>query len=314
MTMTADGMDGASAIAGEVEVDAPQLRVAIVGTPRSGTTILAKILGASLGAETLVEPFNPIHGIAAATRRYMSADRGDLHTRAAIDTFLAGTGGDFRLGSPAHRLASWIRPGSNLRTYRRVCRRPPPLLIIKDPFLALSARYLVEAHGFRIIWALRHPAAVLSSFDRLGWDAGHVMDDWRAEGRIDSLTYVRANDRAARLAILWTVINRHLADVRAARPGTVLAVRHEDFCHDPSAQLATVTRHCGLAPDPIMQAALARAIGGTLVRPAFRRVHALRRNAGALPDAWRGQIDATEDATMRTLCEAAYDELYDMPW
>jgi hypothetical protein len=140
------------------------------------------------------------------------------------------------------------------------------------------------------------------------------LDDWRAEGQIDLPTYRRANDRAARVAILWAVVNRHLAKVQAACPGSVLAVRHEDFCRDPSAQFANVTRHCGLSPDPIAQAALSSAVGGTLVRPSFRRVHALRRNAGALPDAWRGQIDPSDDATMRILCEAAYDELYDMPW
>ena len=289
-------------------------RIAVVGTPRSGTTILGSLLATVPGVEVLTEPFNPINGISAAIPRLPFADRGDASARAAIDAFLAGEAGDFRIRHLAHRIGRQLKPRSNPRTYRRIGRRAPRSLIVKDPFLSLSAGHLAQAHGFRIVWMIRHPAAVLASYMRVGWDADRVLADWCDAGVIDRATRDSAATLADRVGVLWQVVNAHLATTCRAMPERVLAVRHEDFCRDPHASLARIADAMRLPVRAATRVATERAMGGRTITPRFGRIHALRRDAASLPDAWRGLLTPADDITLRLRCGDLYRQLYDAGW
>lgn len=294
--------------------DVSSVRVAIVGTARSGTTIMGTVLRAFQGVDMLVEPFHPVYGIHETTARFPEADRGNVQHRKLIDDLLAGKSSGFRSNSVMNAISGWARPTSNTRTYNRVKKIIPQVLVIKDPFFSFSTRYLIEQYGFRIIWTIRHPAGILNSFGRLDWDLSLVMDEWRRSEIIDEATYGRATTRPAQIGIMWNAINRHLLEVYSEIPESIIQVRHEDFCVDPATTIENIKQHCNIKINVENEKSLYELLNGSEVIPETKRVHSLRRNAAALPDSWRKHVSKDDLDILYRECGEVYDMLYDGNW
>ena len=78
--------------------------------------------------------------------------------------------------------------------------------------------------------------------------------------------------------------------------------------------LGTVGGGYGLPVRAATRVATERAMGGRTITPRFGRIHALRRDAASLPDAWRGLLTPADDITLRLRCGDLYRQLYDAGW
>ncbi|MDG2535768.1 sulfotransferase [Sphingomonas sp. HITSZ_GF] len=290
-------------------------RLAITGTHRSGTTLLGRLIAADRGSARIFEPFNRDFGIEGVDRWYANADGADHRWDDLLDRFLRGEEGRFRTTSSLFKQwAYWLKPSSNQRVYHRAVRVPPNRLILKDPFLALASRQLIERYGFKVIYTIKHPVAFYRSLVRVGWHNIIPLDDLVAQGALDPAARAAAQTPAAEAGLLWNLVNAHAVEVRAAHPLSVSFCLHEDFCHNPIDETRRVAADLGIPFTPAIQDAVERLTSGTVVSPPASKIHELVRNAQALPDLWRGEINAEDERALRELCEPLYDEIYRRLW
>ena len=138
-------------------------RIVVCGTHRSGTTLLGDLLSADPRTAQLFEPFSPLSGIACVDRWYASADRAGSRWRHVIDDYVAGRNTKWRTRrGETPNLPRWFKGTPMLREYVAARVRRPQRIVVKCPYLTLSAQYLIERHDFRALFTVRHPGAFLA--------------------------------------------------------------------------------------------------------------------------------------------------------
>ncbi len=292
-----------------------ECRIAVCGTHRSGTTLLGSLLSADRASAQIFEPFNPQFGIASVSKWYVSADRADSPWRHVIDRFIAGRGTKWRtVPNASWNLWRWLKGTSILRQYvaARVLR--PRRIVLKDPYLSLSAQYLIEHHDFKVLFTIRHPGAFLASLRRVEWDAAEWLDDLVEQGSCWRDERAMATTQAMQAGLLWLVVNRHALETNRRFPNSAVLLFHENFCADPHGEMARVTRALGIAYSDTMRGAVTRATGGDVVIPPAGTVSHLVRNAAAMVGEWRDRVSADDEAELRRMCEPLYQQLVGTDW
>lgn len=277
--------------------------------------MLGHLLGADRESLQLTEPFQPLVGVEGVDRWYIAADKSGERWNPFIDRLISGSAIAF--ASPdGVRSSLWARfkgtPRS--REYAAVQRKPPARLVIKDPFLSLSAQYLVHRHHFQVVFAVKHPAAFLLSLRRVGWDRTVPLDDLVEQGVIDAAQRDAAQDPVSQAALLWNVVNRHALATARDLPKNVSIWSHERFCADPDREMAQLTRALGITYSDLMQDEVSRATRGDVVTPPMETIHALVRNSAAMAGDWRERLPKAEQEELRERCGAVYHELVGTVW
>ena len=292
-----------------------ECRIAVCGTHRSGTTLLGDLLSADAGSAQLFEPFSPLTGIAAVDSWYASADRPGSPWRCVIDQFIAGHDTKWRTApTDSMSLRRWLKGTPMLRQYVAARVLHPHRVVIKCPYLSLSAQYLIEQHDFRVLFTIRHPGAFLASLRRVEWDATVWLDDLIQQGSCSREERAMATTQAAQAGLLWRVVNRHALETKRRLPSAAVLLSHENFCGDPHGEMARVTRALGIAYSDTMRDAVTRATGGDVVVPQAGKVEHLVRNAAAMVGEWRDRVSARDEAELRQLCEPLYQQLVGTDW
>lgn len=294
---------------------APGQRILVCGAHRSGTTLLGHLLSADQESLQLTEPFHPLVGMEGVDRWYIAADKPGERWNPLIDQLIAGSAISFA-ARDGDRPSLWARfrgtPRS--REYSAVQRTPPGRLVIKDPFLSLSAQYLVRRHRFQVVFAVKHPAAFLLSLRRVGWDRSVPLDDLVAQRVIDAAQRDAARDPVSQAALLWNVVNRHALATARALPKNVSIWSHERFCADPDREMKQLTRALRISYSDTIRAEVAQATRGEVVTPPMETIHALVRNSAAMAGDWRERLPQAEQAALRQHCGAIYHELVGTAW
>lgn len=290
------------------------LRIAVCGTHRSGTTLVGNLLAADRRTIQIVEPFSPAFGIDTVDRWFVFADSCGSKFRSTIDGFLAAKQVHFRASaSRRERLAHWIKPPRMQRAFAAARLVHPDRLIIKDPFLALAGQYLIDHHKFRIVYTVKHPGAFYASLLRVGWI--HLpLEDLVMQGALDAGVAAGATSMAARAAVFWNTINGHALAVKRKSPGSVSIWCHDAFCYAPLDETARVARELGIEFSQAMRRAVIRASSGDIVTPPAGTIHALVRNSRALSNAWREVVPADAECELRRRCEPVYQQLFGRAW
>ena len=117
-------------------------------------------------------------------------------------------------------------------------RRKRPLL--DDPYASLAAPWIAEEFDGQVAVLVRHPAAMVASYRKLGYrahfrhflDQPQLMADYLEPWRAEMEALVETDDRVAQVATFWTMLHRVLADM-ADRSDRLHVVRYEDLCADP---------------------------------------------------------------------------------
>jgi len=281
-------------------------RVLVIGAPRSGTTWVAEVLGATPHTKLIHEPDNPdpnpqawrareLHGwypVLRSGERYIDYERiWDLAFAGGWPTSSPAVAAGHilrRLPPPMRHL---LLVGLGAMT-RRVGRHSTNL-VVKSVHAAFCVEWLIDRYSPRIILVQRNPLSVIASWIALDMPVGDLATNRRVRADyIDRWGLPSVDEWAPKLdqiawsvGLLMTVLQR-----QAQSHPEWIVVRHEDLCIDPTRELRLLAGQVGLEwSENAERRLLASQVQGS--------GYETRRVARELPDKWRerykpGQIPA----------------------
>jgi hypothetical protein len=279
----------------------------VTGLHRSGTTFLGSVLAAARGARLLGrEPLNPQWGVAGVTRWYQRLGE-PSGGEPAIDGSAEYQLERLRRGQPVR----WVHPGGGGRRLLTsawhqatvtTVRVRSQVLVVKDPFLSLSLRYVTRRLTDRpVVVAMRHPAAWAMSLARMGWHPGWLLADLLSRPELAEATdrVPRRDWPAAPLvqaagwtwAVLADALQEQCRDLPA---GTVVVLPLESMRMDPVACCLRLVEQVGLPVSAATEARIHDLTEGSDVVPTTGVQHVLSRDTRSSVEAWRSRM-APED-------------------
>lgn len=250
-------------------------------------------------------------------------------------TYLSDDNAD-QLGDQLHRLfdlrRDWLPNVWRLRSRRDVgfcaaeavrylvLRRFKRKAIIKDPFALFAAPWLARKFDMRVVVSIRHPAAVVSSFQRLKWDARpehiadqpQLMQDLLPEFEREAHDVLAQNpDLVERAALLWK-LQYAAVDVYRRRYPEWLFVKHEDLSRNPAGGFESICRHVKLAFTPgVRRRALATDDKKLPAEIAVTRAFTVKRNSAANIHNFRSRLTPSDLRRIRRRVEDVSCRFYD---
>ena len=307
----------------------PEPPILVTGAPRSGTTILGRLLAAPRHVAMVYEPLNFHIGLRDIPRHFVYVCDGspdEATIGAAIEALLAGRG-TFRPsgipGSTAGPVKRLLRRTLVSRTnvdYWLAAHDPRRTRwLLKDPLAGFSAEWLARRFDMSTVVIVRHPAAVVASYVRLGWRFSLSELQQQPELMRCHLEPVLRDVDAGSLtavdegALLWRcyydVLDRYLDRNRG-----MTVVRHEDLSRDPIAVLTALYRQLGMHLDARI-ARRVQAFTGAHNRAAQRpgAVHTLRQDSKSAIDAWRSALPPEDADRIKELTGPVAQRWYPEP-
>jgi hypothetical protein len=309
--------------------------VVVTGMARSGTSWVGKLLQAGGELTYINEPLNPDHppghspGVLDATvtcgYQYISdgIDEGWREAFAETLRLRYHVAAELRRNRSPYDLARMARYATSFRAGRLLGRRP----LLDDPYAMLASAWLADRLGCRVVVLVRDPAAVLSSWKRLGWttdlhellDQPALMRDWLAPFRSEIEAAAAApEDLPGRVGMLWRSLYHVVAAYERRCPG-LRVVRYEDLAADPVTSFEGLYAELGLRFDERARQAVLRSTTGT----ARRRAHRWSLSRSGLSKtgfrpmdsranlvAWKDHLGADEVARIRAVTESVAGRWY----
>ena len=266
------------ALARRLPTQGPPLLVLSLG--RSGSTWLSATLGRAANALHLHEPLTQPRLAADKTQptnfEVDPANPPALYSQCAQAAFL---------GLPAFPLSAQSRPTQVVRYPEQwgLLERSRRRLVIKEinPF---ACRWLLQAYRPRLIYLVRHPAAVALSNERLGFLPG--LDIWRRQGEHQASAH------------------RYVLDLLRDYPDHT-TVTYEALCEAPAVEFRRLCEFAGLTWDKQLEAF----IETNTADGDRRQAYTIERNSRAMVDAWRHEIAPDALAALRSAYTAQ-----PLPW
>jgi hypothetical protein len=272
----------------------------LTGAPRSGTTWIGRSI-AKLGRYRYVhEPFSSSMPACACGYRapmwFPYIPDGDVpQARRHLHHLIRAPLGSDGIRSTLALALSSRRVRSVWPLAQALVRRPA---VLKDPLAAFSAEWLARGYDLEVLVVVRHPAAVASSYDTLGWthDFAPLLDQPRLMKELLSAHEAQIRDFVNheqpplfQAALLWRLLYDVLLQFRERNEGWIF-VRHEDLALAPERGYIALLDRLGLAvPEhtslPAAQAT--KSSRGTGPYDIFR-------DPATTVNAWRNQISASD--------------------
>ena len=234
----------------------------MTGAHRSGTTWLGRCLASHPLVRYIQEPFNPDHA--------------DRHLDLGLNVFFADMNVSEYRDVVAARLRSAIVTKASSYAWRHVQRRGLDIrsvgryskyfyraalspdscerVLIKDPIALLSAGWLHEQFGLKVICVIRHPLAFVGSLRHAGWDFDYIRD-LKQQGLIHTRFMNSANGRPyaeqaatcdsgslsfiERSCLIWNLLYSAVADYREVYTDWAFPV-YEELAMDPVAGIRSL--------------------------------------------------------------------------
>ena len=309
--------------------------VVVTGIPRSGTSWVGKLLQASGELTYINEPLNPAHppgrspGVLRATvghaYQYITAANEEGWLEPFRDTFRLRyhVGAELRRNRSPYDLARMAKYASSFLAGRLRGRRP----LLDDPYAVLASEWLARRQGCRVIVLVRDPAAIVSSWKRLGWTADLgallgqplLMRDWLEPFRREMDAVAAApEDLAGRVGLLWRLLYLVAAEYERRCP-RLRIIRYEDLAGDPLSAFAGLYATLGLRFDERARRAVVRSTTGSLegrahrwslVRGGLSKTGYRPMDSRANLVAWRDRLSAEEVARVRALTHSVAARWY----
>lgn len=300
---------------------------------RTGTTWLATMLDASGDVVYINEPLNPRHppggspGIldvppVAHRFQYICSDNESeyLAPYRELLRLRYHPWRELRRNHAPSDLPRVARGMVNFGLGRLRGKRP----LIADPFATFSTEWFQRRLGCQVVLAVRHPAAVVSSRKRLGWeidfhqllDQPLLMRDVLSSRRAEMESMLdRRGDLLGQGSHLWCAIYGSLVD-RLARPPELWVVRHEDLSRDPVGEFERLYRALHLPFTVRVKRVIERAsMAGNAPELTLDHPHRVRLDSRANLDNWRRRLTAEEIARIRSITSDVATHYYpDIDW
>ena len=294
--------------------------ILVTGAHRAGTTWIGRTLSAGGEAAYINEPLSRIHrpGVFGAQVPqwyfYLCAENEApfLEPFRQMLAFRYGWGRELRAVRSPRDVARMGRDGFRFVWARLKHQRP----LLKDPFAVFSLPWFVARWGAQAVVVVRHPAAVVSSWLRLGWVVpprallrqplllNHVL----TADEIAALESAQSAAPLVQAALLWRVIYRVVAEYRATEQAIV--VRHEDLALAPVERFRTLYGALGLRFTPRVQRLIEKTTGGKAGETDPKHPHRVQLNSKAVTRAWRQRLAPEQIAHIRALTEPVASQFY----
>lgn len=297
--------------------------VLVTGSNRSGTTWVGRMLAASGELEYVHEPFNP-----GLWPRPLGIRLGGHYTYVSTDNeaeFIGPVKRVLEYRPPvARQIVEARRPrdlgrvGKAVLTVDRArLRRRRPLL--KDPIAIFATPWLARRFDVQVVMMIRHPAAYVSSINRLAWnyDFGYMLSQpalmrdllgpWRAE--IEARARVPAPPFEQAIT-LWRIMYGVVARWQDEHPEWDF-VRYEDLAGAPLDGFERLYGRLGLTWDESTRALIDSFTGeGNPSERSVAERHNVKRDSKAATRSWLGRLSPEEIARVREGVGEIADRFY----
>ncbi len=219
--------------------------IVILGTPRSGTTLLRRILGAHPGIASMGES-----NLLGACARFLESERIAEDVEVGV---LAGLG---QAGFAREEVLARLRELAFGFHRDHAARAGKQRWVEKTAFDAFYVERIEELCGdhARFLCVIRHGLDVACSLQELSDKNGGYLRELH--------DYVRQHPRPLEaFARAWVDMTRAIRAFAARHPGNALLLRYEDLVANPSDSLAGAFRFVGESFDPAMLEAALRGAG-----------------------------------------------------
>lgn len=277
--------------------------ILVTGTHYSMTTLAGRLLASAPEYHLLHEPLNaeptPSYDSVAPSGWYQY-DCGDdyrslrakLADAIAASNFLRTLAGQTRKARSG-REALQVARYAQRKLPMRLSRKPA---IIKDPFLAFTAREMQREDGLRIVLTVRHPCAFVESFMRAGHDFDFAdllqpaLLQLLPEGS-DAIERLAAGgaDRVEQAASLWRIVYGYAAE-QYARDRRTFVMRQDDLVGSPVECAERLFAFAGVRFGPASQRFLGTSLAGSGRDFAGDTAYTTRSAEGIL-DKWKTRLD-----------------------
>jgi hypothetical protein len=299
--------------------------IIVAGCPRSGSTILAKVLALSPRVGYVEEPFNYQTGMIGSDDRFFPYIYRGSEYQAKYDQLL-----DDILRGQAHYKENVLQPPTSnpvrlayrhfltnryqIRYWLDTHDPRVKLLALKDPTASLSVEHFLHHPSLSAIFTLRHPCAVVASHIRLGWGSplGQILEDKALATRFsDDVRNAQISNQEpiVALAWYWRAVNEIVLQVLENNSRLPL-ITHEHFSRHPQAVTRQLYQLYNI-PFTTRVASLLRELTDTEnpTDPTGNNIHVLKRNSRENIDRWRKLLTKSEQAKILDICEPLYKRM-----
>lgn len=302
------------------------LPILVTGTHRSGTTWIGKMLAADSSTAYISEPLNVLHrpGVFRAKvnhwYQYVCDDNKDEYLSAFNDLLEF----DYHLWDEIRSLRSrrdFLRMGRDFLIFYNGLMRGQRVLM-KDPFAVFSMEWFAKCLKCKVVVAVRHPAAFVSSLKRLNWpfnfqdllDQPLLMRDFLEPYR-GQMEAAKTDDVIGQSALLWNLIYRSVHTMLERNPDFIPA-RHEDLSLDPVNGYRKLYESLGLDFNHrVEKVILNSSSSDNPMELSRKKVHSVKLDSRANMDNWKKRLTADEIKRIRSITEEVSHFFYpDVEW
>lgn len=280
--------------------------ILITGAPRSGTTWVGRMLAEDPGVRYIHEPFN----IAAPQCRcgvnldywFYYATSGDLALHRHLKHLLASPVHPTNILNAIDAVLSNQRRNEGLRGLKSIAislrtRRP----LIKDPLAIFSAEWLVTQFDMDVFVLIRHPAAFVASYKKLGWthpfwhflQQPALLQDCLPLFTSEIEAFVNERrDLIEQAALLWRLIHFQIHRYQLAHPDWIF-IRYMDLARDPLTGFTDIFRRAGLPFTKSIQAKIVKYATASDQRE-LDNPYSIQRDSRSSIERWKQQLTASE--------------------
>jgi len=218
---------------------------------------------------------------------------------AAFDAYLKAT--PLKMASRICKLNGW-NLGTPLQFVRHAiesARRSR--LLVKDPLALLSAEWLQERYGFKVICMYRNPLAYIGSMKAARWDFDfenfssqkELMEGWLApyQSEVERMCK-EPNDFIDRACLIWNILH-HVIEIYRHRHPDWLFIRYEDLAMDPLSGFRSIFDYLDLEFGVEIEEYIEAFTGERNPREASS-IHYQPRNARQSLDTWQDRLSPEE--------------------
>ena len=288
--------------------------ILVTGTHRSGTTWIGKMLAADPSTAYISEPLNVMHrpGVFRAQVKYWYqyiCKQNDSEYLSAFNELLEYEYHFWKELRSIRSLKDFLRMGRDFKTFYYGLEEGRRILI-KDPFAVFSTLWFAQQLNFKVVIAVRHPLAFVSSLKRLNWpfnfqdllDQPLLMRDYLEPFR-SQMESAKSADVIGQSALLWMLIYHVVHTDRELNPDLIL-IRHEDLSRDPVNGFRNLYATLGLDYTSHVQEIILNSSNSDNPKELSRnKKHAVKLDSRASMDNWKKRLSEEEIKRVRKMTE-----------